>query len=83
MQDFIRLVFGPAYVLADFTVLLIVINLGFTMLRQANLSFAAALGLFWTMRYKSFSGCEFGNCLWLMQTDLGINAVLLGILLVI
>ena len=81
MQDFIRLVLGPAYVLADFTVLLIVINLGFTMLRQANLSFAAALGLFWTMRYKSLveAGVNLGTSLWLItQTDLGINAVLLG-----
>lgn len=81
MQDFIRLVFGPACVLPDFTTFLIVINLGFTMLRQANLSFAAALGLFWTMRYKFLieAGVNLGTSLWLItQTDLEINAVLPG-----
>lgn len=81
IKTFIELVFGDNYVLDDFTALLIAVNMGFTNLRKANLSFTSALGLFWTMRYKSLveAAVNLIISLYLIsQTDLGINAVLLG-----
>lgn len=81
VQGFIELVFGELYVLHPITTGLIALNLGYANLRQANLSFISALGLFWTMRYKALIEAAINlivSLLLITQTKLGINGVLLG-----
>lgn len=78
---FISLLFGERFVLNNLTVLLISINLGFSSLRKANLSFTAALGLFWTMRYKALIEATtnfFFILLFMTKFNLGVDGVLLG-----
>lgn len=51
-NPFIELVFGKEYLFSMAVVLLIVINFYMTGMRQANLLFREAMGLFWYDRYK-------------------------------
>ena len=52
-NPFIRLVFGENYVFPQATVLVIVTQFYVTGVRQINLQFREALGLFWHDRYKA------------------------------
>lgn len=81
IQDFIRFFFSSSYLLSKWTVLLIAINLGLNIIRQVNLTFCSAMGLFWNLKYKSITEAIVNflcSLLLVKYTDLGLNGVLLG-----
>lgn len=81
VQDFIAFFFSAKYVLPELTVLLISINLGLNIIRQINLNFCSAMGLYWNLKYKSLIEAFinlFSSFLLVKYTNLGLNGVLIG-----
>lgn len=84
IQPFITVWVGHNLLLGLFTPLLLTVNFSLTQMRQPVLSMISGLGLFWEMRYKSFAEAGVNlivSLVLLMQTSLGVNAVIIGTIL--
>lgn len=78
---FIDLWVGPKFVLSPLITWLIVVNFFVNQLRQANINFTNAHGLYWEQRYKPIAEALLNLVVSLVLikfTELGIGSVLIG-----
>ncbi|WP_114668699.1 lipopolysaccharide biosynthesis protein [Leuconostoc mesenteroides] len=80
-DPFITLWLGSKYVLSPLLTWLIVVSFFITQLRQANINFTNAYGLYWEQRYKPIFEAAINliiSIVLLKLTNLGISSVIIG-----